>query len=123
MIEALMRAYYAAYNAVDAEALSVILAPDVVLVSAMGTQAGRDAYLTTFRYMTDQFVDRMTPERIDVEGAVATVRIRDSLIARADIADFMGQPVARGQELLLALIGRYTIADGRIARIEIMPAA
>jgi ketosteroid isomerase-like protein len=123
MIEALMRSYYTAYNAVDADALSAILAPDVTLVSAMGTQAGRDAYLATFRYMTDRFTDRMTPERIDVAGDVATVRIHDSLTAKADIADFMGRPVAKGQELILTLIGRYTIADGQIARIEIAPAA
>ena len=123
MNETLIRAYYAAYNALDADGLAGLLAPDVELVSAMGTQTGRDAYLDTYRTMTGLFTDVMTPEQIAVNGDTVTVTIHDSLTAKADIADFMGQPIARGRELILALIGRYTIADGRIARIEIMPAA
>ena len=122
MTEALMRSYYAAYNAVDADKLCVMLDPDVVLVSAMGTQTGRDAYLATYNYMTRHFVDQMEPQRIDVVGDVATVRIRDTLTARADIPDFIGQPISKGQQVVLDLVGRYTVSNGRITRIEIAAA-
>lgn len=119
MTETLMRSYYAAYNAVDAETLKAILAPDVTLVSAMGTQAGRDAYLATYAFMTGNFIDQMHPGSIEVAGEVATVRIRNELTARNDIPDFMGQRIAKGQQIVLDLVGTYTLADGRIARIEI----
>lgn len=119
----MMRSYYAAYNAEDAEALGRHLADDVVLVSAAGTQQGRGAYLNTYRFMTGQFVDRMTPISITVAGDCATVRISDSLTARSDIADFMGHALSAGQTIVLELVGRYNFVGGRIARIEIAPAA
>ena len=119
MVEALMRSYYTAYNAVDAEALRALLAPNVALVSALGTQEGRDAYLATYAFMTGNFIDQMHPQSIKVAGNVATVRIRNDLTARNDIPDFMGQPIARGQQIVLDLVGKYTIAGGRISRIEI----
>lgn len=119
MVEALMRSYYTAYNAVDAEALRDLLAPNVALVSALGTQEGRDPYLATYAFMTGNFIDQMYPQSIEVTGNVATVRIRNDLTARNDIPDFMGQPIARGQQIVLDFVGKYTIAGGRISRIEI----
>lgn len=123
MNETLIRAYYAAYNTLDADGLARLLAPDVELVSAMGTQTGRDAYLATYRYMTGMFTDVMAPEHITAEGDTITVTIHDSLTAKADIADFMGQSLKAGEELVLRLQGRYTLRDGRIARIAITPLA
>lgn len=120
-MEQLIRSYYAAYNGLDDDGLAAILHPQVELVSAMGTQSGRDAYLATYRFMTGQFVDIMEPETIAVEGNCATVTIRDSLTAKADVDDFMGQSLAKGQEIVLNLTGRYTVEDGRIVRIEVAP--
>lgn len=121
-IEDTIRAYYDAYNASDEAALAGLLHPDVVLRSAMGEQRGREAYMATYRYMIGAFADRMTPETIRVEGDVATVAIQDSLTARADIADFMGRPVAKSEEIALRLEGRYRVVDGRIVSIEIASA-
>ncbi|MFS0897371.1 nuclear transport factor 2 family protein [Mycolicibacterium litorale] len=87
--------------------------------SAAGVQHGRAAYLQTYRYMIGQFVDRMTPRDIQVDGAVATVQITDELTARADIPDFMGASLREGQSMTLDLLGRYTVMDGRIAEIEL----
>ena len=123
MNETLIRAYYVAYNALDADGLAGLLAPDVELISAMGTQTGRDAYLETYRTMTGLFIDVMTPEQIAVNGDTVTVTIHDSLTAKADIADFMGQSLKAGEELVLRLQGQYTFRDGRIARIAITPLA
>lgn len=122
MSEATMRRYYAAYNAEDEEALAALLAPEVVLVSAMGEQAGRDAYLATYRYMIENFVDQMEPLSIAAEGDRTIVRIVDRLLARHAIPDFMGRAIAHGEELRLDLVGRYLVQDGVIHRIEIAPA-
>lgn len=121
-IEDTIHAYYTAYNACDEAALAGLLHPDIVLRSAMGEQQGREAYLATYRYMIGAFVDRMTPEAIRVEGDVAVVAIHDNLSARTDIADFMGRKVAKGEEIVLRLEGRYRVAEGRIVAIEIAPA-
>lgn len=122
MSEALMRSYYAAYNAEDADALAALVDPDVTLVSAMGTQQGRDAYLATYRYMIATFVDRMEPTAIDATTEGAKVRIVDTLTARGDVADFMGASLKAGETMRLDLRGHYTIRDGRITQIEIAPA-
>lgn len=122
MSEAIMRRYYDAYNAEDEDALAALLAPDVVLRSGQGEIAGRDAYLETYRMMIGNFVDKMTPDAIATEGEVTTVRIADRLLARHAVPDFFGRPVQHGEEILLALIGRYTIRDGLIRRIELSPA-
>ena len=122
MSEDLMRSYYAAYNAESPERLAAMLAPDVTLVSATGTLEGREAYLETYRTMIGLFVDRMEPVRITCDGQIATAEIVDTLTARADIPDFMGQRLAAGQTITLNLTGRYAIADGTICRIEIAAA-
>lgn len=118
---ALMRSYYAAYNSEDKTKLSPLLAEDVVLVSAAGEQRGREAYLATYRWMIGNFIDRMTPERIVATPDGVVVDIDDRLMARADIADFLGRPVRAGETMTLTLSGRYTIQNGRITRIEITP--
>ena len=121
--ETLMRSYYAAYNSEDAAQLAPLLAEDVVLVSTAGEQSGRDAYLATYRWMIATFEDRMTPERIAADATGATVDIHDRLVARVDVDDFLGMSPRAGEVIELNLNGRYTIRDGRIARIEIGPRA
>jgi ketosteroid isomerase-like protein len=117
-----MRSYYNAYNSENADAVANLLADDVVLTSMAGTQNGKAAYLATYRYMIGLFIDRMEPLQITVAADVATVHIRDTLTARADIADFMGQKLVAGQTLILELTGRYSFVSGKISRIEISPA-
>jgi len=121
-LDAAMRGYYDAYNSEDADAVAALLADNVVLSSAAGTQNGKAAYLATYHYMIGLFIDRMAPLNITVQGDVVTVRIQDRLTARADIADFMGHKLDAGQTLVLELIGRYEFVDGKISTIEISPA-
>lgn len=115
-----MRAYYAAYNAEAPDQLAALVDDEVVLTSSSGELRGIDAYLATYRYMIDNFIDQMEPVDIvaDVEGA--TVQIVDRLTAREDIADFMGRRLTKGQMITLNLTGRYRFKNGKIAAIEIM---
>lgn len=122
MSEQIMRAYYAAYNAQDAERIGALIDDAVVLESAMGTQEGKAAYLATYRHMIGLFVDQMEPVEIAQDGDYMTVRIVDKLTARDDVPDFMGQALAKGETITLNLTGRYTIREGRIVRIRIAPA-
>ncbi len=122
MLEAAMRSYYRAYNSEDADLLAQHLTDDITLVSAAGVQVGRDAYLAIYRYMIENFEDRMEPETIEVNEETATVHILDLLTANRDMADFLGQPVSKGQTVELHLVGHYTFQGDKIARIEISPA-
>jgi ketosteroid isomerase-like protein len=119
MNEAFMRGYYEAYNSEDPARLGEFLADDVVLVSAEGEQHGKAAYLATYRGIIADFTDRMTPDEIAVSGDSATVKITDRFTARHDVADFLGQSFKKGGGFTLKLEGRYRVADGKIARIEV----
>ena len=69
--------------------------------------------------MTSTFVDRMTPEEIQVDGDTATVTIVNTLTARADVKDFMGMSLDDGQAMTLNLKGRYTVDGDRIREINL----
>jgi ketosteroid isomerase-like protein len=121
--EDFFRGYYEAYNSEDPARLGALLADDVVLASAMGEQTGKQAYLQTYQFMISTFVEKMRPEKITLTADGAVIDIHDSLTARADVPDFMGQPLKAGEEMVLKLTGKYTLKNGRIARIEIGPRA
>jgi ketosteroid isomerase-like protein len=119
MNEAFMRGYYEAYNSEDADRLGTFLADDVVLISAQGEQRGKAAYLATYRSITADFTDRMTPDEITVAGDSATVKITDRFTARHDVANFMGQSFKKGGGFTLKLSGSYQAKNGKITKIEI----
>jgi len=121
--EDFFKGYYEAYNSEDPAKLGALLADDVVMASAMGEQTGKDAYLQTYQYMIGTFIDKMRPEKITLTPDGAVVDIHDSLIARAEVPDFMGQSLKAGEEMVLKLTGKYTLQGGKIARIEIGPRA
>ncbi len=117
--KAFVEAYYSAYNSADPVALRPFYADDVVLVSAQGELRGAEAILETYAFLTGQFIDRMTPTRIDIDGDRAVVEIVDVFTAKHDVADFMGVALRAGEKLELQLRGTYTVKDGRFVRIEI----
>ena len=71
--------------------------------------------------LTGQFLDRMTPTHIAVDGDTAVVAITDRFAARVDVADFMGVALKKGESLDLSLRGTYTIDGGKFRRIVIEP--
>ena len=119
MDQAFMEAYYAAYNSEDAECLAAFYADNVELVSAQGTQRGKDAMLDTYRGIIAAFRDQMTPESITVDGDSAVVLIRDEFTAKQDVPDFLGMSFSAGDSFTLNLRGTYHAVDSRFTRIEI----
>jgi len=116
-----IEAYYAAYNSEDPALLQTFYADDVVLISAQGELLGAAAILATYRFLIEQFYDRMTPERIVIDGDTAVVDITDIFTAKRDVADFMGVALRAGETLELRLRGTYTVAanDKKFTRIVI----
>lgn len=113
---AFIEAYYAAYNSENPAALREFYADDVVLTSAQGEMRGIAAMLETYAFLTGQFVDRMTPTRIDIDGNTAVVEITDVFTAKVDVADFMGVALKRGEAFELRLRGTYTAKLGADAK-------
>jgi ketosteroid isomerase-like protein len=114
-----MESYYETYNSEDPAALRAFYADDVVLVSAQGDLRGADAILDTYRYLTAQFHDRMTPTAIDIDGDRAVVAITDVFTAKKDVADFLGMALQAGESFELRLRGTYTLRDAKFTRIVI----
>ncbi len=112
-------AYYRCYNSEDPEALKQFYADDLVLVSAQGEQHGVDAMLATYRYLIDNFEDRMTPENILIDGNTAAVEITDVFTAKKPIADFMGAAFNTGEQLILRLCAVYRVSNNKITHATI----
>lgn len=121
MDRAFIESYYQAYNSEDERALRAFYADDVVLTSALGEQRGADAMIDTYRFLTAQCRDQMTPVDIDIDGDTAVVVIRDVFTAKRDLDDFLGRTLRKGESFELNLRGTYTLADGRFRRIVIEP--
>ncbi len=119
--EDLLRRYYAAYNRGDEAALRACLAPDVAIVPAAGMaeQVGVEPYLAVYRRSRALFEDIMEPREMAQDADGVRVDLVNRLTARADVADFFGLTLARGETLTLRLDARYRVADGRIAAIRI----
>lgn len=111
--------YYRTYNSADAVALAEFYAEDVVLVSSEGEQRGREALLATYGFITERFIDQMTPQRILIDGNEAAIQIVDRFEARQDVADFLGGSFRRGDSFTLNLCGWYRVEAGRIKHIAI----
>ena len=119
--EDLLRRYYAAYNRGDEAALRACLAPEVAIVAAAGMaeQVGVEPYLAVYRRSRALFEDIMEPREMAQDADGVRVDLVNRLTARADVADFFGLALARGETLTLRLDARYRVADGRIAAIRI----
>jgi ketosteroid isomerase-like protein len=114
-----VEAYYAAYNSEDAERLRAFYHPDVELHSAQGVMKGPEAILQTYGWLTANFRDQMSADRIVTAGNTATVWITDRFTAKQDVSDFLGASLKKGEARVLKLKGTYELQDGAFKRITI----
>jgi hypothetical protein len=80
---------------------------------------GPEAILQTYGWLTANFRDQMSADRIATSGATATVWITDRFTARQDVPDFLGASFRKGEERVLKLKGTYELQDGAFRRITI----
>ncbi len=119
--EALIHAYYAAFNAGDRDAFLALLAEDVVHdISGGAREIGRDAFARFMRHM-----DRCYREHIDGlvvltepigTQAAATFTVHGVYVA-TDRGVPPGTPPARGQTYVLPAAAFFRLRDGKIAAI------
>ncbi len=111
--------YYETYASENADALGQFYADDVTLTSAQGVIEGKEALLGTYRYITAQFFDKMTPDTIIVDGDMAAIEITDRFEAKADVPDFLGRAFKKGETFTMKICGVYRVEGGKIRKATI----
>ena len=115
--EALVRAYYAAFNAGDRAAMCALLAPDV---SHDVNQGGRRTGLAAFRAFMAQ-MDAAYEEQLEGIVVMADATGRRGAAEFTVVGRYLrgepGLPEARGQSYRLPAGAFLEIVDGRITRV------
>ena len=120
--EQLVRAYYAAFNAGDAEAFLALLTEDVVHgISQGGEDVGKDAFRRFIAHMDrcyrEQIIDLVVLTEPTGTRAAAEFVVHGTYIA-TDPGVPAGTPPASGQTYTLPAGAFFTLRDGKVARIS-----
>ena len=120
--ETIVRAYYAAFNAGDAEAFLALLTEDVVHgISQGGEEVGKAAFRRFIDHMTRCYREHISDVVVLTEPsgtrAAAEFTVHGSYIA-TDPGVPEGTPPAAGQTYVLPAGAFFTLRDGKIARIS-----
>lgn len=116
--EALIRAYYAAFNAKDVAGFLALLAEDVVHdINQGGRETGRHVFAEFLARMNrcydEQIVDIAVMTSSDGTRAAA-----EFVVLGKYLAGDTGLPPARGQSYRLPAGAFFEIRDGKVARIS-----
>ncbi|TKD50906.1 nuclear transport factor 2 family protein [Sphingomonas baiyangensis] len=113
------RAYMAAFNARDYDALAGYYAEDIVLVIGNGTELrGRRAIVEFYAA-----VNGATTRTIEIvealsDGILLSAELRSEFLAVADAPDFTSGPMRKGDRLAINSFAFYDLAGDRYARIR-----
>ncbi len=115
--EALIRAYYDAFNRGDREAMLSLLTDDVAHdVNQGGRETGKDAFRAFLAHMDRCYRERLADIVVMTSGdgghAAAEFTVHGTYLATD-----AGLPPARGQTYVLPAGTFFAIRDGRIARV------
>ncbi|TCZ64506.1 ketosteroid isomerase-related protein [Roseicella aquatilis] len=115
--ERLIRAYYAAFDAGDREAMLALLAEDVAHDINQGPrEVGKDAFRAFLAKMDHSYRERIRDlvVMVDASGARAAAEF---LVEGEYLATDPGLPEARGQRYSLPAGAFLAVAEGRITRV------
>ncbi|MFN6954182.1 MAG: ketosteroid isomerase-related protein [Acetobacteraceae bacterium] len=115
--EALVRAYYDAFNRGDHAAMLALLTDDVVHDPNQGTRrTGKPAFAEFLARMQRAYRERLTDLVVMVDGT-GTRAAAEFLVHGEYLEAEEGLPPARGQRYVLPAGAFLTIRDGKIARV------
>lgn len=116
--EALIRAYYAAFDAGDREAMLALLAEDVAHDVNQGTrEVGRAAFRAFLGHMDRCYRERIRDLAVMVDAS-GTRAAAEFIVEGEYLATDGGLPPARGQTYSLPAGAFFTVADGQITRVS-----
>jgi steroid delta-isomerase-like uncharacterized protein len=116
-VEALIRAYYAAFNTGDAEGMLALMTDDVVHdINQGGRETGIPAFRTFMARMNAHYKEELRDitVMVDVTGsrAAAEFTVHGTYLATDE-----GLPEASGQTYVLPAGAFFEVRQGRIARV------
>jgi steroid delta-isomerase-like uncharacterized protein len=116
--EALIRAYYAAFNAKDVDGFLVLLAEDVIHdINQGGREHGKKAFAAFLTRMNlcydEQIVDIAVMTNDDGTRAAA-----EFIVLGKYLTSDIGLPPARGQSYRLPAGAFFEIGNGKVARVS-----
>ena len=114
----LIRAYYAAFNAGDRDAMLALLTDDVAHDLNQGArETGREAFAAFMRRMDTSYRERLD-DIVVMTSSDGTRAAAEYVVHGEYLADDAGLPPARGQRYVLPGGAFFAIRDGRIARVS-----
>lgn len=114
---ALIRAYYAAFNAADWDGMVALLTEDVAHdVNEGGRETGRAAFRAFLDRMAHHYAERVE-DLVVLEGEAGTRAAAEFTIHGRYLVTDPGLPEARGQGYALPVGAFFDVRDGRIARV------
>lgn len=117
-VAAVIRAYYAAFNAGDKEAFLAVLTDDVVHDINQGErQVGKEAFGRFVDHMTRCYRERLE-DMVILTGTTPDRGAAEFTVHGTYLATDEGLPEASGQTYVLPAGAFFTLRDGRVARIS-----
>jgi len=114
----LIHAYYAAFNAGDADAMLALLTDDVRHdINQGGTEAGRAAFAAFLGEMARCYRERLSDVVVLVDAS-GTRAAAEYVVHGEYLAAQEGLPAAHGQRYDLPGGAFFTLRDGKIARVS-----
>jgi len=114
---ALIRAYYAAFNAGDRAGFLALLTDDVVhAINQSGEEVGKAAFSHFMDHMDECYVEQIADIVILTESTCARAAAEFTVHGKYVKTD-TGLPPATGQTYTLPAGAFFTIRDGKIARV------
>ena len=116
--EALVRAYYDAFNAGDTPALLALLTEDVEHgINQAGREVGRDAFARFMAGMDACYRERLT-DLVVLTEPTGTRAAAEFTVHGAYVQTAPGLPAATGQTYVLPAGAFFTLRGSRVARID-----
>jgi steroid delta-isomerase-like uncharacterized protein len=116
--DAIIHAYYAAFNAGDAQAFLDLLAEDVVHdINQSGREIGKPAFAVFLQAMSKSYQETIA-DLIVFTAADGTRAAAEFTVHGKYLQASHGMPPAHGQEYTLPAGAFFTIRDSKIARIS-----
>ncbi len=115
--DALIQAYYAAFNAGDFAAMMALLTDDVVHdINQGGRELGRPAFTAFMARMDGSYRERLEDIMVMTEAS-GTRAAAEFTVHGTYLAADAGLPAAHGQTYVLPAGAFFVIRDGLIARV------
>ena len=116
--DALIRAYYAAFNAGDFAGMVALLTEDVIHdINQGGRETGRAAFTAFMARMGASYRERLEDIVVMTEASGTRAAAEFTVHGTYLVAD-TGMPAARGQGYVLPAGAFFVVRDGLIARVS-----